>query len=143
MASQGYSGAMETLRRMMARDRFAAGAEITLEDVSEGHARARMEAGQDHLNGVDIVQGGAIFTLADFAFAAACNSSGAVAVAVNVNISFLKAAQPGTLFAVAEEISRSKRLSTCTVRVTDASGDLVALFTGTAYRKPNAPVTSR
>lgn len=125
---------MDKLRRMMARDRFAAGAGITLEEVREGHARARMEAGPGHLNGVDIIQGGAIFTLADFTFAAACNSSGAVAVAVNVNISFLKAAQPGTLVAVAEEVSRSRRISTCTVRVTDESGELVALFTGTAYR---------
>jgi acyl-CoA thioesterase len=125
---------METLRQMMARDRFAAGAAIRLEEVGEGRARARMEAGDDHLNGVDIVQGGAIFTLADFTFAAACNSSGAVAVAVNVSISFVKAAHPGTLTAVAEEVSRSKRLSTCTVKVTDATGDLVALFTGTAFR---------
>lgn len=125
---------MDTLRQMMARDRFAHGAAIVLEEVREGHARARMEAGEGHLNGVDIVQGGAIFTLADFAFAAACNSSGAVAVAVNVSISFLKAARPGPLVAFAEEISRSARLSTCTVRVTDASGELVALFTGTAYR---------
>ena len=143
MAPQGYSAVMEKVRHMMGRDRFAARAAITLEEVSEGRARARMEAGQDHLNGVDIVQGGAIFTLADFTFAAACNSSGAVAVAVNVNISFLKAAQPGTLVAVAEEIARSKRLSTCTVKVTDASGELVALFTGTAYRKPDALLTSR
>ena len=133
-AERGYTGGMDTLRQMMSRDRFAAGAAITLEEVREGHARARMEAGTGHLNGVDIVQGGAIFTLADFTFAAACNSSGAVAVAVNVSISFLKAARPGTLVAIAEEVSRSKRLSTCSVKVTDASGELVALFTGTAYR---------
>lgn len=129
---------METLRKMMSRDRFAAGASITLEEVREGYARARMEAGQQHLNGLDIVQGGAIFTLADFAFAAACNSSGVAAVAVNVSISFVKAARPGALVAVAEELARSTRLSTCTVKVTDASGDLVALFTGTAYRTKSA-----
>jgi acyl-CoA thioesterase len=125
---------MENVRRMMARDRFAQHAAIVLEEVREGHARARMEAGDAHLNGVDIVQGGAIFTLADFTFAAACNSSGAVSVAVNVSISFLKAARAGTLTAVAEEVSRSTRLSTCSVKVTDTAGELVALFTGTAYR---------
>ena len=135
---------MDALKTMMDRDRWAKVAGISLESVSEGRARARMEAGADHLNGVDIVQGGAIFTLADFAFAAACNSSGVVAVAVNVGISFLKAAKPGVLTAEAEEVSRSNRLSTCSVRVTDASGELVALFTGTAYRtsrrhEPAAP----
>lgn len=129
-----YNGGMDALRRTMSRDRFASGAGITLEEVSEGHARARMEATPAHLNGVDIVQGGAIFTLADFAFAAACNSSGVVAVAVNVSISFIKAAKPGTLVATADEVSRTNRLSTCSVRVTDAAGELVALFTGTAYR---------
>lgn len=126
---------MENLRRMMARDRFAASAGIKLEDVREGYARASMEATEQHLNGLDIVQGGAIFTLADFTFAAACNSSGAEAVAVNVNISFLAAGRPGRFVAVANEVARSKRISTCTVEVTDERGERVALFTGTAYRK--------
>jgi acyl-CoA thioesterase len=126
---------MDALRRMMERDRFAARCGIRLEELREGHARATMEAGPDHLNGVDIVQGGAIFTLADLAFAAAANSGGAVAVAVSATIQYVKAAVAGPLVAEAEEVGRSSRLSTVTVRVTDGAGELVALFQGTAFRK--------
>lgn len=125
----------DILRRLFARDRFAAAAGIELLEVREGHARARMTIREQHLNGVDIVQGGAVFTLADLAFAAAANSHGTVAVAIQVSVSFLRAASSGTLTAEATEVARSSRLSTCTVRVTDDSGELVALFNGTAFRK--------
>jgi acyl-CoA thioesterase len=125
---------MDAVRRMMDRDRFAARCGIRLEQVREGHARATMDAGADHLNGVDIVQGGAIFTLADFAFAAAANAVGAAAVAVGASVQFVRAARPGRLVAEAEEVARSSRISTVAVRVIDGAGELVALFQGTAYR---------
>jgi acyl-CoA thioesterase len=86
-----------------------------------------------HLNGVDVVQGGAIFTLADFAFAVACNSRGPVALAIDVSVSFLAATSRGTLTATALEVSRSPRLSRVEVTVRDARGAEVALFHGTAY----------
>jgi acyl-CoA thioesterase len=125
----------DVLRRLLARDRFAAAAGIELLEVREGHARARMAVREQHLNGVDIVQGGAVFTLADLAFAAAANSHGTVAVAVQVSISFLRPTRAGVLTAEATEVSRSARISTCTVRVTDDDGALVALFHGTAFRR--------
>ena len=123
------------VRALLARDRFAAQAGITLVEVKEGWARATMRLGASHLNGVDVVQGGAVFTLADFAFAAACNSHDRVAVAIDVSISFVKGVSRGTLTAEAREEALTPRLSTCLVRVTDDAGDLVALFKGTAYRK--------
>jgi acyl-CoA thioesterase len=76
-----------------------------------------------------------IFTLADFAFAAAANSTGSVAVAIDVSISFLKAVTAGELVAEAREEAAAGRTSTSLVRVTDEGGALVALFKGTAYRK--------
>jgi acyl-CoA thioesterase len=88
-----------------------------------------------HWNGVGTAQGGAIFTLADFAFAAASNSHGTVAVAINVSITFMKSARTGTLWAEAREISKNPKLGTYTVEVKDDQGDLVALFQGMAYRK--------
>lgn len=124
---------------MLERDRFASHAGITLLDVSEGRARARLQVSPMHLNGVGIVQGGAVFTLADFAFAAASNSRGRVAVAIDVSISFVKAVSGGVLTADAREEALSERISTCVVRVTDEAGELVALFKGTAYRKRPAP----
>ena len=87
----------EAIVRCLQNDRFAARNDIELLEVGPGFARAKMTVHPHHWNGVGTVQGGAIFTLADFAFAAASNSHGTVAVAVNVNISFLKAGREGQL----------------------------------------------
>jgi acyl-CoA thioesterase len=127
------------VREMLSRDRFAARAGIELLDVRDGYGRARMVVDESHLNGLDVAQGGAVFTLADFAFAAACNSHDRPAVAIDVSISYLKAVSAGKLVAEATEEALTERLSTCLVRVTDSAGDLVALFKGTAYRKRPAP----
>lgn len=121
------------LRRFFRRDRFAAGAGIRLVDCGPGRAVARMTLKAGHMNGVDVAQGGAVFTLADFAFAVACNSRGPVVLAIDVSISFLAATTRGTLTATAREVSRSARLSRVEVEVRDAKGGAVALFHGTAY----------
>ena len=126
---------MENIKQTLGKDRFAAHCGIELLSISAGHARAGMTLRPDHLNGLGSVQGGAIFTLADFAFAAASNSHGPAAVAINVSISFMKAAQTGTLWAEARELSKTFKLASYTVEVKDDAGDLVALFQGLAYRK--------
>jgi acyl-CoA thioesterase len=126
---------MPDARLLLSQDRFAAHIGITLESVESGHARARLRIAPEHLNGVGIVQGGVIFTLADFAFAAAANSTGSLAVAIDVSISFLKAVTEGELVAEAREEAAAGRTSTSLVRVTDQAGTLVAIFKGTAYRK--------
>jgi acyl-CoA thioesterase len=123
------------VRRVMRGDRWAAVAGARLVEVREGYARVRMRLRPDHLNGVGVAQGGAVFTLADFAFAVASNSHGTVAVALDVAITFARAARTGTLTAEAREESLSRRVSVCLVRVTDDRGELVALFRGTAFRK--------
>lgn len=130
---------MPDVHALLSQDSFAAHAGITLEHVEPGMARARMAIGPQHLNGVGIAQGGAIFTLADFAFAAAANSGDRVAVAIDVSISFLKAVTGGVLTAEARQEAVSSRVSTCLVRVTDEAGALVAIFKGTAFRKTEAP----
>jgi acyl-CoA thioesterase len=128
-------GAGDSVQRFFLNDRFAERANIELLSVTPGYARARMSLHPHHLNGYGTVQGGAIFTLADFAFAAASNSHGTVAVAVNVSITFMKAGRTGTLWAEAKELSRNFKLGSYTVEVKDDAGDLVALFQGLAYRK--------
>ena len=126
------------VRRVMQRDRWAAIAGARLVQVREGYARVRMRLRPDHLNGVGVVQGGAVFTLADFAFAVASNSHGTVAVALDVSITFARAARAGVLTAEAVEETVSRRVSVCNVRVTDEAGEVVALFRGTAFRKEDA-----
>jgi acyl-CoA thioesterase len=129
------AAAIAALRRLMGGDRWAAAAGARLVEVREGYARATMRLREDHLNGVDVAQGGAVFTLADFAFAAAANSHGTVAVALDTSITFARAATKGVLTAEAREESLSRRVSVCTVKVTDDEGRVVALFRGTAFRK--------
>jgi acyl-CoA thioesterase len=123
------------LKTFFKRDRFARNAGVVLEEVRPGYARARMKVEEKHLNGADVVQGGAVFTLADLAFAAACNSHGTLALAVDVTISFLRPTRSGTLVAEAFEVARSRRLSRCEVKVLDDAGEAVGLFHGTAFVK--------
>ena len=65
---------MKTLKEMLSHDRFAAEAGVELLEVREGYAKARMLVTEKHLNGGGVCQGGALFTLADLAFAAVANS---------------------------------------------------------------------
>mgnify|MGYP001766547675 CR=1 FL=1 len=129
------SDASDSIKRFFKNDRFAERANIELLSVSPGQARAKMTLHPHHLNGYGTVQGGASFTLADFAFAAASNSHGTVAVAINVSITFMKAGTSCTLWAEARELSRNFKLGSYTVEVKDDAGELVALFQGLVYRK--------
>jgi acyl-CoA thioesterase len=126
---------MDAIREFFRRDNFASHAGIELVSVAPGHAVARMPVKPCHLNGYRTVQGGALFTLADFAFAAAANGHGQVAVAVNVSITFMKAASAGMLMAEAREVAVNPKLGTYSVHITDEKGLLIATFQGLAYRK--------
>ena len=125
----------DTVRRLIENDRFAADAGVKLLDLAEGYAKVSVDITPRHHNGVGIAQGGAIFTLADLAFAAAVNSHGIVTVAINASITFVKSVSSGIIYAEAREISTSAKLASCTVHVTDSQGVLLAVFQGLAYRK--------
>ena len=126
---------MENVRKFFKKDRFAKYVGIELIEVSEGKARVRLKIRQEHLNGVDLVHGGTIFALADFAFAVASNSHGTIALGVNANISYLKAARGGVLTADAIEVARNPNLATYQINITNEEDDLIAVFQGTVYRK--------
>ena len=126
---------MENIRRCFKNDRFAERTNVELLTLSPGHATAKMVLHPHHLNGLKTIQGGAIFTLADFTFAAAANSHGTVAVAINANITFMKAAGTGTLWAEAREVSKNFKIGSYLVEVKDDAGDMVAQFQGLVYRK--------
>jgi acyl-CoA thioesterase len=117
-------------------DRFVAANGMRLVELRPGFAKTTVTVEERHLNSLGTMHGGAIFALADFAFGAVSNSDGRTAPAINTTISFLKAVRTGaTLYAEATEVSRSRKLLACTVRVTNDAGELVALFQGTAYIK--------
>src|SRR5512140_1848316 len=119
---------MDTLKKFVAKDRYAQHLGIEMLEYGNGKAKARMEIGPQHLNSAGMLHGGAIFSLADAVFSAASNSHGTLAVAINVSISFFKAVNSGILTASAEEASFNPRLATYLINVTDAKGDKIALF---------------
>jgi acyl-CoA thioesterase len=126
---------MEDVKNFFKNDTFAEHLGIELLEVSQGWAKAKMEIKDHHLNGINITHGGAIFSLADLAFAVASNSHKTVALAINASISFLKAVSGGTLIAEAKEVSLNPKLATYDIRVTNEANDIIALFQGTVYRK--------
>ena len=117
------------------RDIFAKHCGIELIEAGGGSAKAKLKIQPFHYNGVGIVHGAAIFTLADLTFAAAANSHDHEAVAINTNISFVKATTSGTPYAEAKEINPRGRVGNYTGTVTNETGDVVAIFEGLAYRK--------
>jgi len=126
---------IKKLEQLLLNDRFASSNDIHLVSLGKGEATAEMLIAEKHLNGVNIIQGGALFTLADFAFAAASNSHGRIAVAANATISFFRGVSSGKLTAKAKEHSSGKTLATYTVDITDEDGNKIALFSGTAFMK--------
>ncbi len=123
------------IKEFIRNDRFASFLGIELLEAGNGRAKAKLEIREDHLNAVNIAHGGAIFSLADLAFAAASNSYGNVAVAINANISYFRASGKGVLYAEAFEISGNRKLATYTINIKDKEGELIASFQGTVYRK--------
>lgn len=94
---------MESIERFFKNDKFGEHVGIELLEVSVGSAKVKMEINDYHLNSHKTVHGGAIFTLADLAFAVASNSHGTIAASINANISYIKAATTGTLIAEAAQ----------------------------------------
>jgi len=136
-----------SLRAMMRRDRASAMLGMVVEHDAPGEARVSMTVRDDMLNGFAITHGGLVFTLADTAFAIACNEDERVTVAGGADITFLKSTTAGqTLTATAHRRARSGRTGLYDIRVTDETGDLVAEVRGrsitTDRRPPGAGATS-
>lgn len=127
-----------TPQEFFKNDRFATDAGIELIDIKKGYGKARMAVQERHLNAGNTTQGGAIFTLADLALAAAANSHGTLALSITSNITYLKGSGPGDiLYAEAKERYAGKRTGHYQVDVTNQNGDLIATFEATVYRKDN------
>jgi acyl-CoA thioesterase len=119
---------------MYARDRAAQALGIAVDAIESGAAVCRMTVRDDMVQGHGTCHGGIVFTLADTAFAYACNACNRVTVALGAEITFVAPARAGdVLIATARERSRSGRAGVYDVEVTDGAGALVALFRGTSY----------
>lgn len=109
---------------------------INLVELRPGYARLSMDVTPSMLNFHGVAHGGAVFALADAAFAAASNSHGRAAVALNVSITYLAPTSAGTrLWCTATEEKRGKRTALYRLAVEDDRGELVALAQGVVYRR--------
>ena len=118
-------------RKMYDSDRASQALGIDIEIPNPGAAIATMAVRGDMTNGFDICHGGLVFTLADTAFAFACNAHDDVTVAGAGTIEFLRPALKGDrLQAVATEVHRGRKSGIYDVEVTNQHGERVALFRG-------------
>lgn len=127
---------MIDIKDYFGQDNFISHIGARLVEVSEGYAKATLEVKEFHLNAYGICQGGALFTLADLAFAAAINSHGISTLTTGANITYVKSPLLGDkLCAEAHEIVNHHRMPFAEVRITNQHGDLIAFFTASGYRK--------
>lgn len=116
---------------MWAADRASAWLGMELVETLPGRATTRLTVAPHHCNGHAICHGGYIFTLADSAFAFACNSYNRVTVAQHNTISFIAPARAGdVLTAICREVSLAGRSGIYDVRVTSQTGAVIAEFRG-------------
>jgi len=107
---------------------------MTIEVTEPGRAEARFEVRANMVNGYDICHGGYIFTLADSAFAFACNTYNRITVAAGASIEFVRPARLGDkLLASATEAHRGGRTGIYDITVTNQDDDVVAIFRGRSY----------
>ena len=133
--SELASGPLENATRLLAGDRASQAFGMELVSATPGKCVLKMAVRPDMINGFSTCHGGVLFTLADSAFAFACNSDGVPTVAAAASIDFLSAAVLGdTLLATAVEVWRGGRSGLYEVRVEKQTGEVVALFRGRSHR---------
>lgn len=123
--------ALRCATAMFERDRASQAAGMRIEDAAPGYARVTMLVTPEMMNGHVTAHGGATFTLADSAFAFACNSRNVVSVAQHCSITYVSPVREGeTLTAEARETNLSGRFGIYDVTITGDGGRVVALFRG-------------
>ena len=121
--------ALEQVRAFFQKDCFATENGAVIEQVEDGLARCSMTLTPHHRNAVGAVMGGAVFTLADFAYAVASNWQGTVHVSRTSQITFLGTAKGGQLIATARRVKEGRQTCYYLVEVTDDLGNQVAHVT--------------
>jgi len=127
--------ASKVVSKMMKDDQFSQWLDIKVVEVREGFSKIKMVIREEMLNGFGIVHGGIPFSLADSAFAFACNNRNNLSVALDVTITFTKAVNVGDeLVAEAREIHNGRSTGVYLVTIFNQKNETVALFKGTCFR---------
>lgn len=129
----------EVVDHMLDNDRFSQWLGIEVLDIQEGYSCIRMIIRQEMVNGFGIVHGGVPFSLADSAFAYACNNRNNLSVALDVTITFMKAVHIGdVLTAEAKEVHNGRSTGVYLIEIRNQKNEQVGLFKGTCFRTGKA-----
>ncbi len=135
MANTNDEQAQKVVAHMMQQDAFSKWLGIEVLDVREGYSKIKMQVRQEMVNGFGIAHGGIAFSLADSAFAFACNNRNNLSVALDTNITFTKAVNIGDiLFAEATEMHNGRSTGLYLIHIKNQKDEAVALFKGTCFR---------
>ncbi|HET9747192.1 MAG TPA: hydroxyphenylacetyl-CoA thioesterase PaaI [Chitinophagaceae bacterium] len=125
----------DVVNHMMENDFFSQWLGIEVLDIKEGYSKIRMTVRKEMVNGFGIVHGGIPFSLADSAFAFACNNRNNLSVALDTSINFIKPVQVGDeLTAEATEVHNGKSTGLYHIAITNQSNHIVAHFKGLCFR---------
>lgn len=125
----------EVVDHMMRHDLFSQWLGIKLLEIKEGYSKIRMTVREEMINGFGIVHGGIAFSLADSAFAFACNNRNVLSVALDTSINFTKPVHVGDILtAEAKEIHNGKSTGLYHITISNQKDHMVALFKGLCYR---------
>ena len=127
--------AQQVVTHMMEHDLFSQWLGITVLEIKEGYSKIQMQVRKEMINGFGIVHGGIAFSLADSAFAFACNNRNNLSVALDTSINFTKPVQvDDVLTAEAKELHNGKSTGLYHITITNQRDHVVALFKGTCFR---------
>lgn len=125
----------QVVSHMMQHDLFSQWLGIEVLTVTEGYSKIKMTVREEMINGFGIVHGGIAFSLADSAFAFACNNRNVLSVALDTAINFLKPVHVGdVLTAEAKELHNGKSTGLYHITITNQHEHIVAVFKGTCFR---------
>ncbi|MBD0367036.1 MAG: hydroxyphenylacetyl-CoA thioesterase PaaI [Flavisolibacter sp.] len=120
---------------MMQKDLFSQWLGIEVIEIREGYSKIQMTLREEMINGFEVIHGGITFSLADSAFAFACNNRNNLSMALDTSITFTKTIKPGdVLTAEANEIHNGRNTGLYLITITNQKGEQVALFKGTCFR---------
>ena len=127
--------ANKVVSKMMENDAFSQWMGLEVLEVREGYSKVRMIIRPEMVNGFGIVHGGLAFSLADSAFAFACNNRNNISVALDVTITFTKAVNVGdVLTAEAKENHNGRSIGVYLITITNQKNEQVGFFKGTCFR---------
>jgi acyl-CoA thioesterase len=126
---------IEVVNHMMQHDKFSNWLGIEVLDVKEGYSKIKMTIREEMVNGFGIIHGGVTFSLADSAFAFACNNRNQLSVALDTSINFIKPVYVGDeLTAEATELHNGKSTGLYQIEIFNQKNHKVAQFKGLCYR---------